>query len=106
MSYGNFGHGRSDAFQTQVSKRFRGGLMFDFSYTYLNQNSSGLDTGNSSLGGIAYNPFLPNNDYGEEAFVSRHRAVAYGIWDVPFGRQRKYGSGISKWMDAVAGGWQ
>ena len=55
LSYGNFGHGRSNAFQAQFERRYTHGLMFNISYTYLDQRSTGLDTGNSSLGGIAYN---------------------------------------------------
>lgn len=106
LSYGNFGHSKSNAFQTEINRRFKSGLMFMFSYTYLNQKSTGLDTGNSSLGGVAYNPFQPERDYGEEAFVSKHRVVAYGIYDLPFGRTRKYGSAMPKLLDAFAGGWQ
>ncbi|MDQ2950578.1 MAG: TonB-dependent receptor, partial [Acidobacteriota bacterium] len=105
-SYGNFGHGRSNAFQTQVSHRFNHGLLFDVSYTYLDQKTTALDGGNSSLGGIAYNPFTPNADYGEDSFVSRHRMVAYGIYDLPVGKSRQYGSSMPKWADAVVGGWQ
>ena len=82
LTYGNYGHGRSDAFQAEVNHRFGSGLMFSFSYTYLNQRSSALDTGNSSLGGVAYNPFQPNVDYGEDGFVPHNRAVAYGIWNI------------------------
>jgi hypothetical protein len=106
LSYGNFGHGTSNAFQSEVSHRYSKGMMFVASYTYREQRSTGLDTGNSSLGGIVYNPFQPNNDYGDEAFVSKHRVVAYGIVDMPFGHGRKYGTSMPKWMDAVAGGWQ
>ena len=80
--------------------------MLNVSYTYLDQKSSGLDTGNSSLGGVAYNPFEPNQDYGQEAFVPRNRIVAYGVFDLPVGRGKKYGSSFSKWADAVIGGWQ
>jgi hypothetical protein len=105
-SYGNFGHGRSQAFQTQATHRFNHGLLFDISYTYLDQKTTALDTGNSSLGGIAYNPFTPNADYGEDSFVSRHRVVAYGIYDLPVGKGRQYGSSMPKWADAVVGGWQ
>ena len=89
-----------------IDRRFIKGLDVQFSYTLLDQKSSGLDTGNSSLGGVAYNPFLPNNDYGTEAFVSRHRFVAYGIYDLPVGRGRQYGSKMSRWADAFIGGWQ
>jgi hypothetical protein len=106
LTYGNFGHGRSNAFQTQFEKRYSHGLMLNFSYTYLDQKSTGLDTGNSSLGGIAYNAFSPNNDYGQEAFVPKNRFVAYGIYDLPVGRGRKFGSSLSKWADAIVGGWQ
>jgi hypothetical protein len=106
LSYGNFGHGRSNAFQTQLEHRYRHGLLLNISYTYLDQKSTGLDTGNSSLGGIAYNPFEPNHDYGQEAFVPKNRVVAYGVWDLPVGRSKKYGSGMSNWEDTIIGGWQ
>lgn len=106
LTYGNYGHGRSDAFQAELNHRFGSGLMFSFSYTYLNQRSSALDTGNSSLGGVAYNPFQPNVDYGEDGFVPHNRAVAYGIWNVPVGRGLRFGSTMSKLADTVVGGWQ
>ncbi|MGH9505114.1 MAG: carboxypeptidase regulatory-like domain-containing protein [Terriglobales bacterium] len=106
LTYGNFGHGRSNAFQTQLEKRYTHGLMLNISYTYLDQKSSGLDTGNSSLGGIAYNPFEPNQDYGQEAFVPKNRVVAYGVWDLPVGRGKKFGTSFSRWTDAILGGWQ
>jgi hypothetical protein len=106
LSYGNFGHGRSNAFQTQLEHRYTHGLMLNISYTYLDQKSSGLDTGNSSLGGIAYNAFEPNRDYGQEAFVPKNRLVAYGVWDLPVGRGKKFGSGFSSFADAILGGWQ
>jgi hypothetical protein len=106
LSFGNFGHGRSNAFQTQLEHRYSHGLMLSLSYTYLDQKSTGLDTGNSSLGGIAYNAFQPNHDYGQEAFVPKNRFVAYGVYDLPVGRGRQFGSSFSRWTDALLGGWQ
>jgi hypothetical protein len=41
-----------------------------------------------------------------DSFVSKHRLVAYGIYDLPVGRGRRFGQGFSKWMDEVVGGWQ
>jgi hypothetical protein len=105
-SYGNFGHGRSNAFQAQFEHKYSHGLLLNMSYTYLDQKSTGLDTGNSSLGGIAYNAFKPNNDYGQEAFVPHNRFVAYAVYDLPFGRGKKFGSSMSRWVDAFIGGWQ
>ncbi len=106
LTYGNFGHGRSNAFQTQFEHRYSHGLMVNASYTYLDQKSTGLDTGNSSLGGIAYNPFDPNHDYGQEGYVAKNRFVAFAVYDLPFGRGRKFGSNFSGVPDAFLGGWQ
>ncbi len=106
LTYGNYGYSRSNTFQTQVERRFDRGLMFNASYTYLDQKSTGIDQGNSSLGGVPYNPFQPNLDYTQDAWVSHHRFVLYGVYELPFGRNKRFGSGISKWADGIAGGWQ
>jgi hypothetical protein len=105
-SYGNFGHARSNAFQAQVEHRYSHGLMFSASYTYLDQNTTALDLGNSSLGGLAWNPFQPNRDYGQDSWLAKNRFIAYGVWDLPVGKGKKYGSGFSGWQDALIGGWQ
>jgi hypothetical protein len=105
-SYGNIGRGRSHAFQVEVNRRFARGLMFNVSYTLLDQKSSGIDIGNSSLGGAIYNQFTPDNDLSRDSFVSRHRLVSYGAYDIPFGRGRQFGKSVSKWADAAFGGFQ
>jgi len=106
LTYGNFGRGQSHAMQVEVNRRFAGGFLFNASYTLLDQKSSALDTGNSSLGGTSYNQFKPDNDYGTDGFVSRHRFVAYGVIELPFGHGRKFGSSAPKAADLVAGGWR
>jgi hypothetical protein len=106
LSYGNYGHAQSNAFQTTLEHKYSHGLVLSVSYTYLDQKSTALDTGNSSLGGIAYNPITPDSDYGTDGYVSKNRVVAYGIYDLPFGRGRRYGSSMSRWADFFAGGWQ
>ena len=106
LSYGNYGHAQSNAFQAQVERHYHHGLMFQATYTYLDQKSTALDTGNSSLGGITYNPFQPDSDYGIDGYLSRHRFVAYGIYDLPIGRQRRFGANMSRLADLVVGGWQ
>jgi hypothetical protein len=106
LSFGNYGHSQSNSYQTQLERRFSGGLMFNASYTYADQKSTGIDGGNSSLGGVPYNPFNPDRDYTQDAWISRHRFVLYGIYDLPFGRGKRLGSGLSGWVDTVFGGWQ
>lgn len=105
-SYGNIGNGKSDALQFELNRRYAGGLTFNFSYTLLDQKSSGLDVGASSLGGTLYNQFDPQGDYSRDAFVSRHRVVFYGAYDAPVGRGRSFGREMNRALDAVVGGWQ
>ncbi|HEV8368799.1 MAG TPA: carboxypeptidase-like regulatory domain-containing protein [Pyrinomonadaceae bacterium] len=104
-TYGNTGHGRSHALQIEVNRRFVRGLTFNASYTLLDQKSSGTDVGNSTLGGTSYNQFKPDVDFGRDSFVSRHRFISYGSYELPFGRERSFGKSISKWADGVVGGW-
>lgn len=106
IAFGNYGHSQSNSYQVQFDRRYSNGLMFNASYTYADQKSTGLDGGNSSLGGVPYNPFSPETDYSQDAWVSRHRFVLYGIYDLPIGRGKKLGNGMSGWTDAVIGGWQ
>jgi hypothetical protein len=105
LSYGNYGHAQSNAFQTQFEHHYARGLLLNFAYTYLNQKSTALDTGNSSLGGITYNAFQPDSDYGIDGYTSKHRFVAYGVYDLPFGKKRQYGSSMNTLQDAILGGW-
>lgn len=106
LTFGNTGRARSHAFQLEVNRRFSSGFEFNTSYTLLDQKSSVPDTGNSSLGGTLYNQFNTDNDFGTDAFVSRHRFIAYGIWQLPFGKDRQFGGDVPAVVDAVVGGWQ
>jgi len=105
LGYGNLGHSLTGSFQAQVQRQTKA-LYFSLAYTYLDQNSSGLDLGNSSLGGAAYNPFEPDSDYGPESFTSRQRVVGNGVFDLPVGHGHRYLGNSSGFADAILGGWQ
>jgi hypothetical protein len=106
LTYGNYGYSQANTFQAQVERRYNGGLMFNASYTYTDQKSTGIDQGNSSLGGVPYDPFNPGLDYTQDAWISHHRFVFYGVYDLPLGRNRSFGRNMSRWADAAIGGWQ
>jgi len=106
LAYGNYGHSQSNSYQVQFERRYTHGLMFNATYTYADQKSTGIDGGNSSLGGVPYDPFNPERDYTQDAWISRHRFVFYGLYDLPVGHDKAFGSGLSRWADAVIGGWQ
>jgi hypothetical protein len=105
LGYGNLGYSFTSSFQAQAQRQANG-MMFSVAYTYLDQNSSGIDAGNSSLGGAAYNPFQPDSDYGPESYTSRQRVVATGVFDLPVGNGKRYLNGSSAVTDAILGGWQ
>lgn len=105
-SYGNVGRGNSNAFQAELNRRFTNGLSFNASYTLLDQKTTVIDTGNSSLGGQTYNQFALDQELSRDSFVSRHRFVGFVIYDLPYGRGRQYGKDSSRALDAVLGGWQ
>jgi hypothetical protein len=100
--FGNHGHSWTNSLQLQAERKAKG-LTFSFAYTYLSQKSSAED---ANTGGTSYNPFQPNYDYDRDSFVSRHRVVAYAVYDLPFGHGQHYAATANRITDAIIGGWQ
>jgi Carboxypeptidase regulatory-like domain len=67
----------------------------------------------AGIGGSGFNGwqgFLdnhdPKRDRGRSDFDVDHRLVASFIYDLPIGRGKRFGGGVSKAADVVIGGWQ
>jgi hypothetical protein len=103
--FGNHGKSRTNSGQVQAERKAKG-LTFSFTYTFMDQKSSAADVGDSSLGGANYDPFNSNLDYTRDSFVSRHRVVAYAIYDLPVGHGQRFAATANRVVDAVIGGWQ
>ena len=99
-----------NALQTKLQKRFVRGLSLLTSYTW----SHAID---DSPGGICNNgasardcgpddPTRPELDRGNADTDIRHRFTFADVWDLPFGRDRRFGSDMNRGLDAVVGGWQ
>lgn len=91
------------ALVARAERRFSGGLSFLVSYTY----GHAIDDG-SALGAIAIGQDARNlaAERASADFDLRHRLVASYIWDVPFGRGRRFGGDAHPFVRAVLGGWQ
>ena len=88
-----------NALQTNLSKRFSGGLTFTVAYAY----SKSLDVGSNQPG------FMDNlnlqRQYGPSDFDRTHLLTVSHLYELPFGKGKKFfnQSGISS---AILGGWQ
>jgi outer membrane receptor protein involved in Fe transport len=94
--------------QLSVEKRFSTGLSFLGAYTWSKSLDEGAG-GNSSTGESRINIQNPRNvaaDYGLSNFNYKHRFTFSSVYDLPFGRGRKFLSNANAFENAVAGGWQ
>ncbi len=101
----NAGEGQFHALQFELRRRFRNGFAVNAAYTLAGSDGNAPDSGNSTIGVVQYDPYDIEKDRGPDPNVVRHRVVMNGTWDVPFGRQRRFGSGLPLWADAIVGGW-
>ncbi|MGH9629584.1 MAG: TonB-dependent receptor domain-containing protein, partial [Bryobacteraceae bacterium] len=79
-----------------ADQRFSSGVSFNGSYTFSRtiDNQGTLDPYNYAL------------DKGLSAFHMAHRFTLAGVFEVPFGRGRRFGAGSPAILNAILGGWQ
>jgi Carboxypeptidase regulatory-like domain/TonB dependent receptor len=95
------------ALQLKLEKRFSNGLQFEAAYTY----SHALDDASSaSLGAQNQGDFRlqnePQLEYGNADFDVRHRFVLNFVYDLPFGKDQRFGSNLSGVRNQIVGNWQ
>ena len=102
-TYENVGKSWSNAMLLYAERRFRGGMSYTFAYAWAKtmlENTGDTETDIP----LAYSPTYYNhhqsvNDY-------HHIQSSSVVFDVPFGRNRMFGSNVNGLVDAVAGGWR
>jgi hypothetical protein len=82
-------------------------LTFDFNYTYSKSfdNSSTLET-QRVLGTVIRNSIDPNLEYSLSDFDVRHNFNANWLFELPFGRGRKFFDSRNPILEGIIGGWQ
>lgn len=122
------GYSNSHSLQAEVERRYSNGLAFQWFYTFnrtlTTTDAGGFTSGNGSInatnGGnsevpenhqLIGNPNLSYDDrlrlmYYNTANIPAHRIRWNGIYDLPFGRGKKWGANVSNAVNQVIGGWQ
>ena len=96
------GNSSYNALAAKFQHRTSAGLNLRFEYTWAKGLTDSWEAGGSTNAQITNYRHL---DKDHTSFDVRHRAVTSAIWDVPFGRGRRFGSGVSRPLDLIAGGW-
>lgn len=107
-AWSSIGTSSYNALQLTLRKVTSDGLNLNVSYTYSNSIDLGSDTErNSGTGTFSQiiNSFNPRLNRGHSDFDVRHLITGDAIYQLPFGRGKKYGAGTSRAVDAVIGGW-
>jgi hypothetical protein len=96
------GNSSYHAFLTKFNFRLASGLNLNTEYTWakaLNDSWEGASSTNAQI------TTCRRCDKGYASFDVRHRAVVSTIYDVPFGKGRRFGGNVHPAADLVAGGW-
>ena len=93
--------------QLNVRKRFSNGDSLDMNYTF----SKSIDLRShlertASSSGVLWNPWQPGLMKGVSDYDNTHIFSMLGVYNLPFGRGRRYGSNMNRIADAFVGGWQ
>lgn len=97
--------------QTKLQKRMTAGLSLLTTYTWSHaiDNGPGRFSGNSNPGRDLFGPNNPNNleaERGNSDLDIRHRFTFASVYDLPFGRGRRYGSDWPGPLNFLLGGFQ
>ncbi len=93
---GNDSSNNFESLQTKVEKRFSGGYSLLAHYTWARARNYPDN----------YFPINASVNYGSPDWQRTHVFVVSHIWDLPFGKNRKYLGSASRALDLLVGGWE
>ncbi len=109
--WNSIGNSAYNAGQFSLRRRMSDGLQFDLNYTY----SKSIDIGSnaerinhfqgSGFASQVLNSWFPNQLRGPSDFDLTHQINANWVYQLPFGRGKRFGTGMNRLLDAMAGGW-
>ncbi len=92
-----------NALQTALNRRFSKGLTLGAQYTWAHDIGN---TGGANEARTAANNYSFAADYGNNTFDVRQSFNASALYELPFGKGRKYLTNMNAFGNALAGGWE
>lgn len=104
---GNDSFSNYHSLQAEIRRRFSGGLQFQADYTFSKSMTDAPGAlGNNQSDLTSFRTLRDKHlDYMRSAQDQTHRFVFNSIYDLPFGRGRRYLSNANGFVDRVLGGW-
>ena len=106
-AYGTIAHSDYHGATLSVRQRMRS-LTWDFNYTFSKSIDDGSGLQTSGVFGAAFitNALRQRDNRGVSDFDITHLINFNSIWELPFGRGRRFLSGSNKFVNGALGGWQ
>jgi len=99
-----------NALQATLRRQQSNGLEYTLNYTWARSmtNNSGFFgiPGVNTVSAYWENYLCPKCDYGPSGFDVRQSLNGTAVWQLPFGRGRKFGNNWNRALDESIGGWQ
>lgn len=102
----NQGASSYDGMLVSLRKRFSHNLQFDLNYTWSHSIDNGSSVVNTVVGGLVCDLRDLRVCRGNSDFDIRHLWNANFIYELPFGRGQRFGSGAPGWLNQIIGGWE
>jgi hypothetical protein len=107
-AYSTLGNSWYNGMQVSIRKRLENGLSFDFNYTYSHSldDASGNEASGAITGVNILNPLNLSAQKAASDFDVRHLINANFVWELPFGKGRRFLSNAGNIVNGILGGWQ
>jgi hypothetical protein len=100
--YSNFGHSTFHSGTVKFERRYSQGFNFTTFYTFAKSIDEASDDGTAS--GITY--YNRRLEKARSSYDVSHRWVTYALWELPFGRGKKWMNGANWLVNGLLGNWE
>ena len=101
--YQNTGNSWYNSLQTVLERRFTGGMTYSLAYAF----ARNLDDYQSLVGATQPTPFAPAGYNRGPSVLERRSVLTFnGVYELPFGKRKRWGSQMGRFANAALGGWE